>query len=335
MIKMKIGIIGSGSWGTALGQVLADNNHDVLIWGRKLDEVVDIHLYNLNEAYFPGVKLNEKLDATQDFEDLMDSDIILIAVPTAAIEEISRVLDETLVKKTLIINVAKGLHPTTHELLMDVIERVIRPEKLAGVVSLIGPSHAEEVVLRELTTLNAVSKDEALAIQVQELFSNEYFRVYTNTDTIGSQIGVAIKNIVAVASGALTGLGMGDNAKAALMTRGLAEMTRFGVAMGGNASTFLGLCGVGDLIVTCTSPHSRNFQAGFEIGKNNSARDFFKNNTKTVEGVHAAKVIHELAQEKGVSMPITEQVYQVIYEEKEPLKAISELMQRDLKAETL
>ncbi|WP_159641398.1 NAD(P)H-dependent glycerol-3-phosphate dehydrogenase [Erysipelothrix anatis] len=330
---MKIGIIGSGSWGTALGQVLADNQHEVLIWGRKLDEVVDIHLYSQNETYFPGIKLNESLDATQDFEEVVNADVVLLAVPTGAVEEVAKRLNETLTRPVTIINVAKGFHPETHELLIDVIERVVDAEKRLGVVSLIGPSHAEEVVLRDLTTINAVSLNQDAAELVQNLFSNDYFRVYTNNDVIGAQVGVAIKNIIAIASGCLQGLDYGDNARAALMTRGLAEMTRFGVALGGEAETFLGLCGVGDLIVTATSQHSRNFQAGFMIGKNNSAQAFFDTNDKTVEGVFAAKVVHNMAKSMNVSMPITEEVYKVVFEGKEPVTAIRELMQRDLKAE--
>ena len=330
---MKIGIIGSGSWGTALGQVLADNQHEVLIWGRKLDEVVDIHLYSQNETYFPGIKLNESLDATQDFEEVVNADVVLLAVPTSAVEEVAKRLNETLTRPVTIINVAKGFHPETHELLIDVIERVVDAEKRLGVVSLIGPSHAEEVVLRDLTTINAVSLNQDAAELVQNLFSNDYFRVYTNNDVIGAQVGVAIKNIIAIASGCLQGLDYGDNARAALMTRGLAEMTRFGVALGGEAETFLGLCGVGDLIVTATSQHSRNFQAGFMIGKNNSAQAFFDTNDKTVEGVFAAKVVHNMAKSMNVSMPITEEVYKVVFEGKEPVTAIRELMQRDLKAE--
>lgn len=330
---MKIGIIGSGSWGTALGQVLADNQHEVLIWGRKLDEVVDIHLYSQNETYFPGIKLNESLDATQDFEEVVNADVILLAVPTSAVEEVAKRLNETLTRPVTIINVAKGFHPETHELLIDVIERVVDAEKRLGVVSLIGPSHAEEVVLRDLTTINAVSLNQDAAELVQNLFSNDYFRVYTNNDVIGAQVGVAIKNIIAIASGCLQGLDYGDNARAALMTRGLAEMTRFGVALGGEAETFLGLCGVGDLIVTATSQHSRNFQAGFMIGKNNSSQAFFDTNDKTVEGVFAAKVVHNMAKSMNVSMPITEEVYKVVFEGKEPVTAIRELMQRDLKAE--
>lgn len=330
---MKIGIIGSGSWGTALGQVLADNQHEVLIWGRKLDEVVDIHLYSQNETYFPGIKLNESLDATQDFEEVVNADVVLLAVPTGAVEEVAKRLNETLTRPVTIINVAKGFHPETHELLIDVIERVVDAEKRLGVVSLIGPSHAEEVVLRDLTTINAVSLNQDAAELVQNLFSNDYFRVYTNNDVIGAQVGVAIKNIIAIASGCLQGLDYGDNARAALMTRGLAEMTRFGVALGGEAETFLGLCGVGDLIVTATSQHSRNFQAGFMIGKNNSAQAFFDTNDKTVEGVFAAKVVHNMAKSMNVSMPITAEVYKVVFEGKEPVTAIRELMQRDLKAE--
>ena len=330
---MKIGIIGSGSWGTALGQVLADNQHEVLIWGRKLDEVVDIHLYSQNETYFPGIKLNESLDATQDFEEVVNADVVLLAVPTSAVEEVAKRLNETLTRPVTIINVAKGFHPETHELLIDVIERVVDAEKRLGVVSLIGPSHAEEVVLRDLTTINAVSLNRDAAELVQNLFSNDYFRVYTNNDVIGAQVGVAIKNIIAIASGCLQGLDYGDNARAALMTRGLAEMTRFGVSLGGEAETFLGLCGVGDLIVTATSQHSRNFQAGFMIGKNNSSQAFFDTNDKTVEGVFAAKVVHNMAKSMNVSMPITEEVYKVVFEGKEPVTAIRELMQRDLKAE--
>lgn len=332
---MKIGIVGSGSWGTALGQVLADNDHEVMIWGRKLDQVVDIHLYHLNEEFFPGVKLNEQLDATQNFEDILDSEIILLAVPTAAVEEVCVELNQNLTHPVVIINVAKGLHPTTHELLDHVIKRVLDADKLQGVVSLIGPSHAEEVILRKITTINAVSDNQELAENIQQLFSNEYFRVYTNDDVVGSQYGVAIKNIIALASGIAAGLDSGDNARAALITRGLTEMQRFGVHMGGHPDTYLGLCGVGDLVVTATSIHSRNFQAGMEIGRKDSALGFLDHNTKTVEGVFAAKVAYEIAVEEGIEMPITEQIYKIIYEEKRPSEAISELMVRDLKPERI
>lgn len=330
---MKVGVVGSGSWGTALAQVLADNEVDVLIWGRSLDEVVDIQKYHLNEAYFPQVKLNPNIKASHNFNDLKDADIILLAVPTAAVESVSRQLNDILEKETVIINVAKGFHPTTHALLSDVIKDTVEKDKLKGVVSLIGPSHAEDVVLRKLTAVNAVSEDQALAYDIQHLFSNDYFRVYRTDDVIGAQIGVAIKNIIAVAAGIIAGLDLGDNARAALITRGLAEMTRFGVHFGGRAETFLGLCGVGDLVVTASSVHSRNYQAGLLIGQADSAENFLSNNTKTVEGVHAAKAVYEIAEEAGISMPITQEIYRVIYENKTPSVAIAELMARDLKKE--
>lgn len=335
MLNLKVGVVGSGSWGTALAQVLADNDVDVTVWGRNLDEIVDIQKYHLNEAYFPQVKLNPTIKATHKFDDLTNNDIILLAVPTAAVESVSQDLNKILTKETVIINVAKGFHPTSHKLLSEVIKENIDADKLKGVVSLIGPSHAEDVVLRKLTAINAVCEDNDLAYEIQHLFSNDYFRVYRTDDVIGAQIGVAIKNIIAVAAGIISGLDLGDNAKAALITRGLAEMTRFGTHFNGRAETFLGLCGVGDLVVTASSYHSRNFQAGLQIGKADSAENFLSSNTKTVEGVHAAKAVYEIAQEENISMPITQEIYRVIYENKIPSVAIAELMTRDLKKENI
>ena len=332
---MKISVIGSGSWGTALANILAANNHDVVIWGTNEHEVLDIKQNHMNSAYFPNVKLNEKLKASVHFEDIMDADIFLLAVPSMAIEEVCKRIDQHTQKKVMVINVAKGFHPLTHEYLMDVIRHNIDTNKLSAVVSLIGPSHAEEVVLGQLTAVNAVSSDLEAAKLVQVLFSNETFRVYTNDDEIGAQIGVAIKNIIALASGIAKGVGHGDNARAALITRGLAEMTRYGVHFGGRFETFLGLCGVGDLVVTASSEHSRNFQAGYAVGKDRSAKMFNKTNKKTVEGVAAAKVVYDVAKENNIVMPITEQVYKVFYELKDPVEAIKELMNRDLKQEAI
>ena len=184
-----------------------------------------------------------------------------------------------------------------------------------------------------LTTICAVSLRHEDAVVIQELFSNDYFRVYTGSDEIGSEVGVALKNAIAVASGVLSGLGYGDNTRAALMTRGLAEMIRFGTAMGGKPETFMGLTGIGDLIVTCSSRHSRNFQAGYEIGKANDAQAFWKYNKKTVEGVRTAKVVYELAQQMHIDMPITSEIYKVLYENKDPKQSARDLMLRDLKPE--
>lgn len=330
---MRISVIGSGSWGTALAQVLADNHHDVMIWGRNPDEILDINENHRNHNYFGDTALNPSLKATADFETAALADIILLAVPTAAVEEVALRLNDTLNHPVIVINVAKGFHPVTHDLLSDVIEKSMSPDTLTSVVSLIGPSHAEEVVLRKLTTINSVSKDESAATLIQDLFSNQYFRVYRNLDTIGAQIGVAIKNVISLASGVAAGLDLGDNARAALITRGLAEIMRYGIVFGAKPETFLGLCGVGDLVVTCTSPHSRNFQAGYEIGKHNDASHFMATNTKTVEGIFATKAVYEVSVEKGIEMPITQQVYKVLYEGKIPSQAIKELMLRDLKSE--
>lgn len=327
---MKVAILGSGSWGTALGNVLCNNGVETLIWGVSEDEINDINKNRQNTRYF-DTELNSNLKGTTNISDIKDADVVLLAVPTGAVEEVSIKASSVLEKPVIVINVAKGFHPITHERLSVVIKNNF--SKLKAVVSLIGPSHAEEVVLGLLTSLNAVSDDEESAKLIQNLFSNSYFRVYTNTDVVGAEIGVALKNIMAIASGILTGIGQGDNAKAALMTRGLAEMARYGIYFGGRPETFLGLAGVGDLIVTCTSVHSRNFQAGLIIGKNNSAKEFLETNKSTVEGIKACKVVYEEANKYNISMPITEQVYKVLYEGKLPTDAANELMNRDLKPE--
>ena len=330
---MKISIIGSGSWGTALAQVLADNHHPVKIWGKNLDELVDISKYHQNEKYFPGVKLNPSIQVVRQFKDAMDADYILLAVPSEVIEDVCTQIDQSINHDVIIINVAKGFHPTSHKRLSLVIREAFKSHHLKDIVSLIGPSHAEEVVLRQLTVVNAVCENEESAKHIQTMFSNGYFRVYRSTDVVGSEIGVAVKNVIAIASGILSGLGFGDNARAALMTRGMAEITRYGLFFGAKPDTFLGLTGMGDLIVTCTSVHSRNFQAGLTIGKENNARLFWETNTKTVEGVKAAKIVYEDAMKNGIDMPITEAVYKVLYEEAKPSEVIESLMKRALKSE--
>lgn len=329
---MKIRVLGTGSWGTALAQTAADNGNDVVMWGIDEKEVNDIEYHHRNSKYFDS-PVSEKVHATTDLKCVRDADVLLAAVPTRAIESVLTKACGEINNRPIIINVAKGFHPDTHERLSVVIKRVVPEEKRSAVVSLIGPSHAEEVIIRKLTVVNAVSENEEAAEKIQKLFSNDYFRVYRNTDVIGAEVGVAIKNIMAIASGILEGIGQGDNARAALMTRGLAEMTRYGVAQGGHAETYLGLDGVGDLIVTCTSYHSRNFMAGLQIGREGSAEKFLKENTKTVEGVLACKVVHDEAHKQGIDMPITDEVYKVLYEGESPDQAVKNLMGRSLKPE--
>lgn len=330
---MKAVVIGSGSWGTGLAQVLCDNKVDVTIYGNCESEINDINENHRNSKYFGGIQIHPDLKATTDINVVKGSDIVVLSVPTIAIESVCKQIDEILDKKTIIVNTSKGFHPETFERMSCVIRENISEEHLSSVVSLIGPSHAEEVVIRMLTTICAVSLNEEDAKTVQETFSNEYLRTYTGTDEIGSEVGVAVKNAIALASGILSGLGYGDNTRAALMTRGLMEMTRFGVAMGGKKETFMGMTGIGDLIVTCTSQHSRNFQAGYEIGKAGTAKIFWETNTKTVEGVRTAKAVHEKARELGIDMPIVNEIYAVLFENKNARESAKQLMTRDLKPE--
>ncbi len=330
---MKTAVIGTGSWGTALAQVLADNDQDVILYGIEPDQIQDINENHQNSKFFPGVQLNPKLKATGDLNEAADADVVLLAVPSAAIAPVAKQTADVLNKKAIWINVAKGFNPGTNERLSEVLRRVIPEEKISSVVSLIGPSHAEEVVERQLTSIDAVSLKEEDAEAVQKLFSNEYMRIYTGDDEIGSELGAAVKNVMAIASGMIAGLGYKDNTRAALITRGLQEMIRFGTHFGGNPRTFIGLTGVGDLIVTCSSWNSRNFQAGYQIGKENDVRHFLDTNTKTTEGVRTAKIVHDLAQQEGIDMPICEEVYQILYEGKEPSECASDLMLRDLKKE--
>lgn len=330
---MKATILGSGSWASGIAQVLADNNHDVTMWGIDENQVNDIQNNHRNSMFFENVILNDKIKATTDLSVVTGSDVVVLSVPTIAIEDVCQKMSKYLDKKTIVVNTSKGFHPTTNERMSQVIRENVPDEKLSSVVSLIGPSHAEEVVLRLLTTICAVSLNEADAKFVQQQFSNEYLRIYTGSDEIGSETGVAIKNAIAVASGVLSGLGYGDNTRAALITRGLAEMVRYGTFMGGQKETFMGLTGIGDLIVTCTSVHSRNFQAGYEIGKANNANIYWETNKKTCEGIRTAKVIHEVALKNHIEMPITNEVYKILYEGKEPSLSAKDLMLRDLKAE--
>ena len=278
---MRTVVIGSGSWGTALAQVLQDNHQEVMVYGVAANEVNDINENHKNSKYFGDVELNPELKATTDIECVKGADIVLLAVPTIAIDPICHQINDLLEKKTIIINVSKGFHPETNERMSQVIRRCI----------------------------------------------------YTGNDEIGSELGVAIKNVMAIASGILSGLGYQDNTRAALITRGLQEMIRYGVHFGGQQKTFMGLTGIGDLIVTCTSVHSRNFEAGYQIGKENSVENFFKNNTKTVEGVRTAKIVHRVATENGIDMPICEEVYQILYNGKLPSDCAQDLMIRDLKKE--
>ena len=333
---MKITVLGTGAWGTALSYALTkDPENRVLMYGIAKDEIDDINLHHRNSHFFDDVTLPDSISATTDPEEaLKDAHVLLIAVPSGAINGIVDLIVAHCKTKPLIINVIKGFDPLTGEGIAFLIEKRLKGKiETKGIVSLVGPSFAHDVIHDDLTAICAVSENKEAAQFVQRLFSSASFRVYVQTDVIGAEIGAGMKNIIAIASGIMEGLGYHDNTRSALITRGLAEITRFGIAKGAHASTFLGLTGVGDLTLTCSSHRSRNYTLGLDIGKEDDAGPVLARNTKTVEGVLAAKTIHLFAKKEGIEVPITDAVYEVLYEGKKPSLAVRELMTRSLKEE--
>ena len=322
----KVTVVGSGSWGTALAVMLAKNEHEVTIWSRRQDAVDELLNDRKNERYLPGIEIPENIKATTDREQAVKgADIIILAVPSRAVADTVRDFSPYLKTWQILVNVAKGLEPGTLLCLSDVIEREA-PQCAVCVLS--GPSHAEEVARGIPTTCLITCENEAVAKVVQEEFANPRFRLYTNTDMVGVEIGAALKNVMALAAGMSDGLGFGDNTKAALMTRGMAEMKRLGIAMGGKPETFAGLSGIGDLIVTCTSMHSRNRRAGILLGKGKSLQETLDEVKMVVEGVNTVQAACALAERYNVSMPITQTIYKVLFEEKNVEDAVLELMTR-------
>lgn len=325
----KITVVGAGSWGTALALVLADNDHEVRLWSHRKEQVDEINSKHTNSKYVPSIELPETIIGYSDLDkSLEDVKTIVLAVPTKAIREVLQKITQVISIPLTIIHVSKGIEPDTLKRISEMIEDEMHPNLLKDVVVLSGPSHAEEVVLRHPTTVTVSSKNMESAEYVQDLFINQHFRVYTNPDIVGVEIGGALKNIIALAAGITDGLGYGDNAKAALITRGLAEISRLGSKMGANPLTFAGLTGIGDLIVTCTSVHSRNWRAGNLLGKGQSLQEVLDNMGMVVEGVRTTKAAYQLAKKMDVSMPITFALYDVLFNGQSPKEAVDKLMSR-------
>lgn len=334
MTRQKVAVLGPGSWGTALSQVLNDNGHEVRIWGNLDAQIDEINQKHTNCQYFKDIVLDEKIKAYKDLNEALDGvDAVLFVVPTKVMRLVAKQVADILDHKVVVMHASKGLEPETHKRLSTVLEEEIPSEYFSEVVVVSGPSHAEETIVRDLTLITAASKDETAARYVQSLFSNNYFRLYTNPDVIGVETAGALKNIIAVGAGALNGLGYGDNAKAAIIARGLAEITRLGVKLGANPSTYSGLSGVGDLIVTGTSIHSRNWRAGDALGRGEKLADVEANMGMVIEGLSTTKVAYELAKELDVYMPITQAIYSVIYEGKDIRDAILRTMSGEFRAE--
>lgn len=333
-MKQKITVLGPGSWGSALAQVLAENGHDVVIWGNNPAQIDEINTYHTNRHYLPNLKLPSSICGEKDLATAVkDADAVLFVVPTKAMRSVAKQFNQVCQNQPVIIHASKGLEQKTHKRISEILLEEIEEAHRQAVVVLSGPSHAEEVSVHDITTITAASENEQAAKYVQQLFTNEYFRIYTNTDVIGVETGAALKNIIAIGAGALHGLGFGDDAKAAIMTRGLAEISRLGVAMGADPLTFIGLSGVGDLIVTCTSVHSRNWRAGNLLGKGHQLDEVLDNMGMIVEGVATTNAAMELSQQLGVEMPITQAIYQVLYENRDIKTVAKDIMLRDSKVE--
>lgn len=324
-----IAIIGTGSWGTALSIVLADNGHRVKMWGRRTGQVEEINLNHKNDRYLPGIQLPVGITATTSMEEaIVDAELIVLVVPTKAMREVLRELNEKLDRPVMLVHASKGIEVDSLERISEIIADEIDETKRKNIAVLSGPSHAEEVCLRQPTTVTVSSTDTESGEVIQDLFINRRFRVYTNPDMIGVELGGALKNIIALGAGLSDGIGFGDNAKAALMTRGLAEIARLGTKMGANPLTFSGLAGMGDLIVTCTSTHSRNWRAGNMIGQGKSLDEVLETMGMVVEGVKTTEAAYRLAKREEVEMPITHMLYKVLFEKQNSREAVESLMTR-------
>lgn len=336
-MKEKIAVLGAGSWGSILAGVLVENGHQVHLWSNMQSQVDEINQQHTNEHYMPGHKYPAQLYATTDLlEAVQDASVVLYVVPTKVIRLVSQQLVEVLAKlnsQPLLVHASKGLELDTHKRISEVILEEIPTQYRSGMVVLSGPSHAEEVARKDITLITAASQDLTAARKVQELFMNDYLRIYTNDDVIGVEMGAAFKNVIAIGAGALHGLGYGDDAKAALMTRGLAEISRLGVAFGAKPLTFIGLSGVGDLIVTCTSVHSRNWRCGDQLGQGKPLNQVIEEMGMVIEGVNTCKAAYELAAQKQIEMPIVEAIYNVLYRDANVKEEIAALMHREGKAE--
>ena len=327
----KAGVLGAGSWGTALSVVLSDNGHQVTMWSIDENEVKMLNEKREHETKLPGVKLPDQLQITGDLEDTVQGkDFLVLAVPSPFTRSTAAKMSPYVTEGQIIVDVAKGIEEST---LMTLSQQIRQEIPQADVAVLSGPSHAEEVGRRLPTTCVIGAATRKTAEYLQSMFISKVFRVYTSPDILGIELGGSLKNVIALAAGIADGLGYGDNTKAALITRGIAEIARLGVKMGGKIESFTGLTGIGDLIVTCASVHSRNRKAGYLIGQGKSVQEAMDEVKMVVEGVYSAKAAAKLAEKYQVSMPIVEEVNKVLFEGKAPAEAVDDLMMRESRSE--
>ncbi|GBF43104.1 NAD(P)-dependent glycerol-3-phosphate dehydrogenase [Leptospira levettii] len=331
---MKIGIIGAGSFGTALGSILADKGYDVTLWTRSEEQARSINENHMNSKHMPDLVLPEKLRASTDLIQVVkDKEMIVSAPPSHALSGILKEIKDHIPHKVPIVSASKGIENESLRLVSEIFESELPGQYHSQLSYLSGPSFAKEMVKRVPTIVSIASKNEATAKRVQEIFSFTYFRTYWTPDVVGVEVGGALKNVIAIAAGVADGLGFGQNTRAALITRGLNEITRMGIKMGADPMTFLGPSGMGDLVLTCCGEASRNRTVGFRLGKGEKLKEILASMNEVAEGVKTTLSTKNLSDKLGVEMAITQEVYRMLYEDKDPKEVVKALMGRDLKRE--
>ncbi len=331
---MKVSVLGAGGWGTTLAVLLHYNGHSVTLWEYKKAYAKELAKHRENRIYLPGINIPDEIKITSDIEDSTNNkNLIVLAVPSQFLRKVVERIDYHSIKDTILVSVSKGIEKETlmtmSQMMKDVHHKLDKNQ--IGVLS--GPSHAEEVSKRVPTAVVAASISKETSKTIQSVFMNSYFRVYSSTDILGVELGGAFKNVIAIGAGIIDGAGFGDNTKAAIMTRGVAEISRLGLVMGARPETFAGLSGMGDLIVTCMSRHSRNRFVGEQIGKGKKLKEVLKSMEMIAEGVETTKSVNQLAKKYKVETPIANEVYKILFEDKDPIKATNDLMNRDMKFE--
>jgi len=331
---MKISVLGAGAWGTTLAILLHYNGHDVTLWEYDKNYAKQLLKTGENKTYLPGIKLPPEMNITHDFEETYeDKNLIILAIPSQFLRDVIRKIRFNSIKNSILVSVSKGIEIKSSMTMSRMIKDVFPEISEAQIGVLSGPSHAEEVSLRIPTAVVAASKEKETSKTIQSAFMTSYFRVYSSTDILGVELGGAFKNVIAIGAGIIEGAKFGDNTKAAIMTRGIAEISRLGITMGARPETFAGLSGMGDLIVTCMSKHSRNRYVGEKIGQGMKLKDVLKSMTAVAEGVQTSRSASELARKYKVETPITNEVYKMLFEDKDPIKSTNDLMTRDMREE--
>lgn len=332
--SLKIAVVGGGSWGTALANLLAMKGYPIDLWVYEADVAQQINAEHENRDFLPGIPLSPNIKATQGLAEAADAkDLVLLVVPSHVMRSVCRRLTGHIHAEAIVVSASKGIENETCQTMSEVIRETLRQGSKNRIGVLSGPSFAREVAQQVPTAVTAASAKLEIAAIIQQVFATPYFRVYTNDDMLGVELGGAVKNVIAIASGVIDGLGLGLNTRAALITRGQTEIRRLGVAMGANPRTFTGLAGIGDLILTCTGTLSRNYTLGLKIGQGKKLREILAEMRMVAEGVENARSVHTLSQKIGVEMPISEEMYEILYHDRSPKEAVHKLMTRELKQE--